>query len=254
MKKFIKAQEIPYDELQKTMGMSENDFLNLPPRVLDKVLSGRLSPLMHLKVDTGNYVAEGVMKFGLTREPDGSVGLKFYPMEKKLKYDQEIKSEERQRLNKGEAVLKDITRGGITEKMYIQLDRETNNIIEMKSMGLNIPDTIADVELGLTQQQRIREGRPLQIDKDGTSVTIGVDLEDLTNFRVLNGNVDEWREQKLQVWERLNRGVATAWNCNDEGTWQLKQFNLDREFGQNLEMESGHSMSMGIGRSLGLGR
>lgn len=247
MKQFIKADEIPYKELKKTLGMSESDFLNLPTPVLDKMLSGRLSPLMHLKIDTGKHIAEGLFKMALVKDEKNRVNLRFYPMEKNLKYDQKLESEESQRLKKGEAVLKTVVRNGVEEKMLIQLDRETNNIIEMKASAIRVPDSVAGVTLGGTQKQRIREGKPVEIDKDNTKVTVGVDLDDVTNFRVLDGSLKEWYEQKLMKWDRLNRGVATGWWKTSENLWQLKQFNLDRDFGQELSKGHGVNMHYGMG-------
>ena len=46
--KYTKVSEVPFDELEQ-VGISEQAFLNMPKNMLDRIMSGRVTPLMQMQ-------------------------------------------------------------------------------------------------------------------------------------------------------------------------------------------------------------
>lgn len=133
----------------------------------------------------------------MERKENGEVGLMIFPVMKKMDNRYQLNEEDILQLNEKETILRTIDRGKGKEKCYIQLDRETNTLMTARASDIHIPDAIGNVTVGLEQKERMRNGNPVEIDMGNTKVTVGVDLNDRTGFKVINGDLDEWRKRNL---------------------------------------------------------
>lgn len=61
------------------------------------------------------------------------------------------------------------------DKTLYQLDRETNEILKQKEKNV-IPSAIRDIQLSSDQQERLRQGASVTLNKNGESITAKVDL------------------------------------------------------------------------------
>lgn len=256
--KFIKADEVPYDEL-KQVGISEKAFLNMPKEALDRMLSGRTSPLMELNYQKkdGNVVSF-VGKLGMQRDADGKVHLTVIPrienqqMLDKLMADKGLTPEDIKNLQKGEMVVKEVGK----ERQYFRLDRETNSVVSIRQADIMIPNSIGDVQLGNNQKERLREGKPIELSLGDTKVTVGVDPNDVTGCRVIKGDMHEWETKQKVDWDRGNMGVTGYWRCA-ENSWQLQELKniqqgrgREETFSQRYAREHAVDMSMSKSRHL----
>lgn len=241
-KNIIKAKEIPYSELE-LVGLDKEALLDLPKNALDRILTGRTSPLLRLTVPGKDGKLFSLpAKIALERKENGEVGLMIFPVMKRMDNRYKLNEEDILRLNENETILRTIDRGKGKEKCYIQLDKETNTLMTARSSDIHIPDAIGDVTVGLEQKERMRNGEPVEVDMGDAKVTVGVDLNDRTGFKVLNGDLDEWRKKKLIEWDRITPGATGYWLTSENG-WEYKKSMEEKE---GVEEERSRTAGKGI--------
>lgn len=271
--------EIPWHELNK-IGISEEAFLELPKDSLDKILTGQLSPLMKLKFmdDQGNTLTvpekmklsqnpDGTIptKFSLQRTKEGNVQVVLHPKRNEINLtigNATINQEGLERLKNMETIPMTVVKDGKDEKYYIQLDHDLNILQMTNEKSIVIPNAIGDVTLGENQIQQIRDGKPIELEVGDTKVTVGVDLNDRNGFKIVEGDMDEWKQRKLEQWDRITPGVRGYWKTSENG-WEyqlheqrdetIKQTaEIERETGrrlsQNETLDMTRSQSRGMRR------
>lgn len=258
--KYTKVSEVPFDELEQ-VGISEQAFLNMPKNMLDRIMSGRVTPLMQMQwTKKDGTVIPMLGKLAMQRGEDNKMHLVVIPalkqggMAHKLMEQMGLDQKDIQKLEKGELVVKEDKH----ERMYFQLDRETNNVIKLKEKDIMIPESIGDVKLGAEQKDRIREGKPVELDYENTKVTVGVDPNDVTGCRIIKGDLDDWKEQKLIEWDRSRPDVGGYWRCM-ENQWELEkhreiQQGISKDGSKTVDMEEETSIGMERKSSFGLKR
>lgn len=223
-------KEIPYEKMEKYLGLSKKAVTNMPKPMLEKMLSGALTPLIELKFknDEGRELNVPV-KLRLERQPNGTVEPRVYPVSDHIARPKglEIKDSEMERLKRGEVVNKSIREIGDdgamhTKSMYVQLDRETNQLLSQKTKAVEIPNAIQGVELGLEQKKALLEGKPIQIEVGDQKITAGVDLKSPIGFNIMKGDMMDWQRQNEIKWDISNPGAAQYW-MTDQNRWELKQ-------------------------------
>ena len=260
--KIMKANEVPFDELQQ-VGISEEAFLNLPKEAIDRMMTGRTSPLLQMQwTKKDGTLVPFLGKLALMRDADGKVHLNVIPRIEKQEMVQQLAAakgitpEDFKKMDKGEILVKEVGR----ERQYFQLDRTTNSVVSIKEADIRVPNSVGDVTLGEKQKDRIREGKPLELEVGNTKVTVGVDLNDVTGCRVIKGDLNQWKQDKLIEWDRNTLGVAGYWRCS-ENNWQLQQVR-EQQQGRNTVREKTfsqryaeeHAVKAEEGRSYGLKR
>lgn len=269
-KNLFDYKQMPWDEL-KAIGLTEESFLDLPANSIDRILTGNLSPLMKMKfVDNdGNALplpqamkfsqdADGVIpaKFRLTRDEQGNVHVQLLPKRDEINRmvgETEIPAVDIARMKDQESVLMTIKKDGKDEKCYLQLDNDLNVIQMTREKEVVIPNAIGDVTLGEQQIQQIRDGKPLELEVGDTKVTVGVDLNDRNGFRIVEGDMDEWKQKKLEQWDRITPGVRGYWQTSENG-WEYRLHNqreeklertstVERETGRRLSIEEDMNVS-----------
>ena len=271
-KKFL-MNEMPWEQLEK-LGITEEKFLDFPKDSIDRIMTGNTSPLMKMKfVDNdGNAMEvpeslnlfqneEGVVptKFRLLREANGKVRVELMPRRNELNLmlgETAITKEQLERLKNQESVRTVIRKFGKDEMCYVQLDSELNILQMTKEKEVVIPNAIGDVTIGTEIEQRLREGKPVELEVGDTKVTVGVDLNARNGFRVVEGDMDLWKQRKLEQWDRITPGVKGYWKTTENGwDYELHQDReqkqtIDRQSGQVLDNEQKMNVSMTQGRGM----
>ena len=241
-----KENDIPYATLRE-FGISRQAVLDLPKEALTNILSGRLSPLLAIEGPDGRRYAA---KIRLARDGEGKVSLLFVPRLRELDAARlGLSGEEAEKLRRMETILKD--------GKYMRLDSETNQLIQMRASDVRIDrmlDTIAhsieDVILGEGQRQQIREGRPVEITRGDTKVTVGVDVNSATGLRVINGDLDEWRRRQLVEWDRLTPGATGYWQTTENG-WEYSRLKEKQQRSERPAVERSAGRKMSRSHSMG---
>lgn len=252
-KKFL-MNEMPWEQLEK-LGITEEKFLDFPKDSIDRIMTGNTSPLMKMKfVDNdGNAMKvpeslnvfqneEGIVptKFRLLREANGKVRVELMPRRNELNLmlgETAITKEQLERLKNQESVRTVIRKFGKDEMCYVQLDSELNILQMTKEKEVVIPNAIGDVTIGTEIEQRLREGKPVELEVGDTKVTVGVDLNARNGFRVVEGDMNLWKQRKLEQWDRITPGVKGYWRTTENG-WDYK-LHQDREQKQTINKQSG---------------
>lgn len=253
--------EFPWEEL-KSIGLSEESFLDLPKDSIDRIFTGNLSPLMKLKFmdRDGNPMQlpesmklgqnpDGVVptKFRLTRDAEGKVHVELHPRQSDISRkigDSELSQKDINRLKDGESLMMTVRQNGKDEKCYIQLDHDLNIVHAVNKKDIRIPNAIGDVVIGEKQAQQIREGKPVELEVGDTKVTVGVDINARNGFRIVEGDMDLWKQRKLEQWDRITPGVKGYWKTSENG-WE---YELHHEREEKLQQTQ--TMERGTGRTL----
>ena len=230
------TSELPYRKLKK-LGISEEKMLTGPPRTMERLLKGHLSPLMKLSYTNKKGEAKIIfLKLQLERMADGKVDLKVYPRKKDIREGNTYKSfhltkSEEEALKRGEVVTKKVMSKGKHSINFIQLDRETNHLLYTKTKNLVVPNSLNDIELSLDQKRRIKEGKPVELSIGETKITAGVDLQNIQGFKVMKGDLNEWKHQKELKWDAANPDKM-GFLQTDENRAEY-QDSLDKQRSQN---------------------
>ena len=90
---------------------------------------------------------------------------------------------------------------------YAQLDPETNGIMLRNATEVKLEEKVRemekinDIELGTQQKQQIREGKPVELNVGGEKVSVGVDLKEPEGFKIVQGDMAEWKRQKAIAYD-----------------------------------------------------
>lgn len=272
-------KQIPWAELEQ-IGLSEEKFLDLPKGSIDRILTGNLSPLMKMQFldKDGNALAvpecmklsqneDGVVptKFRLVKDEQGNVHVQLLPKRSEVDLqvgETKISKTDLARMKDQESVLTTIRKNGKDEKYYLQLDSSLNIIQMAREKDVIIPNAIGDVTIGQQQAQQIRDGKPVELEVGDTKVTIGVDLNDRNGFRIVEGDMDEWKQKKLEQWDRVTPGIKGYWKTSENG-WEYelhtdleesrtRKQTVDEETGRSLGQED--KLEIGMRQSRGMKR
>lgn len=221
-------KDIPFGKLAK-LGISQEMAKNLPSEVSDRLLSGRVTPLMmaRMRSRSGN-VFEIPMKLQMQRAKDGSIKLIAYPVRKEIANDMRLSGEEKDRLTNGETLRKEVIADGVRQMKFLQMDKETKSLIKVNAKQLRLKDRFAEMEsinniqLGTNQKDAIREGKPVELAVGDQKVTVGVDLKAQQGFKVVNGDMEEWKNQKMIRYDLANEGFM-GYVMTDKNRWEYKQ-------------------------------
>ena len=83
-------------------------------------------------------------------------------------------------------------------------------------------EKVKDVELGVNQKQQAQEGKPIELNVGGQSVTVGVDLREPQGFKVVNGDMEEWNRQKKIKYD-LEHEDYMGYVQTDANRWEYKK-------------------------------
>lgn len=229
MRNSFLEKDIPYATLAK-MGISKEKALSMPKQVLEPLMSGRATPLIEarLKLRNGNEISVP-MKLQMIRDRQGNVRLMTYPVRKQMESDRSLSPAEQKQLEDGRILRKEKTMEDGTRRMqFLQLDKETKNIITRNAADLRISEQLArlesvkDIQLGQNQKDAIKEGKPVELTVGDQKVTVGLDNREPNGFKVVNGDMDEWKKQQMIRYDLVNEGYM-GYVQTDKNRWEYKQ-------------------------------
>ena len=242
--KKIKEAQIPFEKLEN-IGLSQQMVEDLPGDTLDQILSGRMSPVLPLHVFSEDGTAfDTYGRFSLFEKGDGEIGVKVHPVMRPIgdtmdvaRFNQdngqleivEIRTEDRydkrviDQLQKGNVVLDYMySSDGNKERAYLQLDKETNQIIGVSAKAIEHNLQIVALELGLNaaESTRLENGGVVSYAHDNDLICVGLDLNSPTGIRFNVGNERQWEENRKRDWDKYELGVNGCWMTDDDGNLQ----------------------------------
>ena len=226
--KRILEAPLPLDKLQK-VGITRESFDAMPDRLKETLLSGHITPLMvlHMKADNGKTV-EIPMKLQLAFDKNNKLQLLTYHINREVDNRMRLTDKELDRVKSGDSVLKEVKVDGKRKQRYVQLDKETNSLMYRDIATVKLDEKLAEMEkvkdigLGLNQKEAVLLGKPVELNVGDEKVTIGVDLREPQGFKVVNGDMDEWKRQQAIRYDDANDGFI-GYVQTDENRWEYKQ-------------------------------
>lgn len=221
-------KEIPYQKLEK-LGIDRKSFLSMPKEVISPLLHGQVTPLLQADIKTANgTVVHLPMKLQLLHGKDGQVHLLTYPVRKQIANTAKLNDHDMERLKAGQVIKKDVEENGKIHKKFIQLDKETNSLmirsiakVKMQEKLRNI-ESVGDIQLGLNQKQAALEGKPIELTVGDQKVSVGVDLRQPDGFKVVQGDMDEWKRQQNFRYDEAHPEIM-GYVQTDKNRWEYKQ-------------------------------
>ena len=200
--------EIPYGALEK-FGLSHEMIEDLPMHVLEDIWNGRQSPVLpiHVTDDEGELIKSRT-RFSLVRMEDGKVDVMFYPV---LKYAllEQFDDNQQQLLKDGKAVVADVTSPqGTIIKAFVQIDPETNQVMNVPTpvIGRNLQVLSEELGLGSAEIKTMQNGQPLTFVIDDEPVTVGIDLNSNTGVNGTNSPL-----AAMVVGSPMTKAITTTW-------------------------------------------
>ena len=226
-------KEIPYEKFEK-MGITRDDFLLMPKEVLGPLINGRVTPLIqgHFIADNGKVI-DLPMKIQLARDSQNRVQLYTYPMRKEVENSLHLTPGEMERVKNGDVIRKEVKDvDGIRRQKYLQMDPETKSLIRRDVAALQVREQlrefekVKDIELGANQKQAAVEGKPVELTVGDQKVSVGLDLREPQGFKIVNGDMEEWKRQMEYRYDDAHEGFM-GYVKTDENRWEYQMI-VDR--------------------------
>ena len=229
--KFLE-EEIPYGQFL-LLGIDHRTLLSMPKEVLEPLVDGRVTPVIQGRIDTKNgYSYRIPLKLQLVHDAGDQVQLMTYPLHKKLENTLHLNDRELERVSKGEVIHKEFIEKDDTRKMrFVQLDSETQSLMyrDMASVKfaarLKDMEKVKDIELGTSQKEAAREGKLVELNVGNEKVTVGVDLHEPQGFKVVNGDMEEWKRQTAIRYD-IDHPEVMGYVQTDRNRWEYQQLQL----------------------------
>ena len=224
----MKTEPVPFDKFAK-IGIYPKDLMRMPKDLRDTILSGELSPLMRVNVPVGDNSAVSIpMKIQLAHDKDGHLQLLTYQIHRELDNNLKLNDTELERVRKGDVIQKEFQEGGKRKMRYVQLDKETNALMYRDVATVNFEerlqevDKIKDIGLGIGQKEALASGKPVELEVGDQKVTVGVDLREPVGFKIMQGDMEEWKRQQAIRYDDAHEGYI-GYVQTDENRWEYKQ-------------------------------
>lgn len=233
-KEIFQEFEVPYTQLA-SLGIDKETLRNLPKEVAAPLLNGSVTPVIQARIDTTNgYRYQIPLKLQLTRDEEGKVMLMAYPLRKEIDNSLHLTRDELKRAADGEVIKKNVTdKDGIRRMKYLQLDPETRSMMMRDVASLQMVtrlkdmEKIKDIELGQNQKEAAQEAKPIELNVGDEKVTVGVDLREPQGFKVVNGDMDEWKRQQAIRYDEVHPEVM-GYVQTDKNHWEYEQLIIQK--------------------------
>ena len=253
-KEIFQQFEVPYTQLQR-LGLDKETLSHLPKEVTDPLMNGSVTPVIQGRIEVNNgYRYQIPLKLQLTHDEEGKVVLMTYPLRKEIDNSLHLTRDELKRVADGEVLKRNVTdKDGVRRMKYIQLDPETRSMMMRDVASLQMVtrlkdmEKIKDIELGQNQKEAAQEGKPIELNVGDEKVTVGVDLREPQGFKVVNGDMDEWRRQQAIRYDETHPEVM-GYVQTDKNHWEYEQLIIhQREQGlSQAELEKEQKKRTGL--------
>ena len=228
VKQFLE-KEIPYGKLAN-IGIDKDKVLSMPKDLLDTFMSGSITPLIQAQVRSkSGTIYEVPIKLQIVQNNKGDIELLTYPVRRNIPRENTLSEIEREHLQKGGVIRKEVNEEGIRRMQFIQLDNETKSLIKWSLNGKHLSERIAqmekinDIQLGINQKNAIKEGKAIELDVGHEKVSVGVDLKEPLGFKIVKGDLFEWERQQKIKYDIANDGFM-GYVLTDQNRWEYEQF------------------------------
>ena len=211
MKKFTE-NEIPYEDFER-MGFSQEMIDDLPEVIMERLLSGEKTPLLvSSKNDSNNNPMKATI--WMSREENGVVTGFYRPYDNVRDYSDFSKSQQKTLLNGG-VVLTEL-KG--QPSSYYQMDEDTNRILSCPADCLmNNFNGLKTNLSAYIDEKTFSEGKIQSVVSDGNVITIGIDLSDSKGYRVVEGDEQNWKQEKeTDKLPKYNFGLYGCWTFDKD--------------------------------------
>ena len=206
----------------------------MPKEILEPLINGRVTPLIQ-----GHFIAENgkaidlPLKIQLARDGQNCVQLYTYPVRKEVDNSLHLTQREQEQVKTGEVIRKEVKDvDGVRRQKYLQLDPETKSLLRRDVAAIQIRERlrefekVKDIELGANQKQAAIEGKPVELTIGDQKVSVGLDLREPQGFKVVNGDMEEWKRQMEYRYDNAHEGFM-GYVMTDENRWEY-QMVVDR--------------------------
>lgn len=224
----MKEEPVPFEKFAK-IGIFPKDLEKMPKELRDPILSGHISPLMRVNVPIGDNSSVSVpMKIQLVRDKNNNLQLIAYQVHKEIDNKLRLTDSELERVRRGEVIRKEFQEGDNRKMRYVQLDKETNSLMRRDVASVKFDEKLAemekikDIDLGWGQKEAAAMGKPVELEVGDQKVTVGVDLREPQGFKVMRGDMEEWKRQQAIRYDDAHEGYM-GYVQTDENRWEYKQ-------------------------------
>ena len=237
--------EIPYNVL-KDYGLTREMIEDLPQEVMNKFLSGYLSPKLPLTLHTSIGNMQIMSKLRLERNIGGTVDVFFLPELGTSKLSM-YSEEEQEKLLRGE-VITSFTNPNMEDNdrntlFYVQYDDQINQVLfaPVEVIKENIILLSHCVQLDEDDKEMLMDGLPIT-NKLGFEnrryerVTFGVDLRYPTGIFVTNSEKAEKNNKQEGFTQKYNFGINGVWIADGDSAYYVKEEDYTDEI--KLQMSS----------------
>lgn len=138
-----------------------------------------------LKLDS-NAMRKVAIGLAVLVSPVTALALVLVPKRTEVKNDLGLTDKDIKDLKKGEAVGHTNAKG---ERLLVQLDKDTNNLVSVRSNDISIPNKIAGQEITPIQKELLKSGKEIQVkDSTGQTVFAKIDLNEKTGLSLKDEN------------------------------------------------------------------
>lgn len=138
-----------------------------------------------LKLDS-NAMRKVAIGIAVLVSPVTALALVLVPKRTEIKNDLGLSEKDIKALKQGEAVGHTNAKN---ERVLVQLDKDTNNLVSVRSNDISIPKKIAGQEITPIQREQLKNGQEIQVkDSTGQTVFAKIDLNDKTGLSLKDEN------------------------------------------------------------------
>lgn len=200
--------EIPYDILE-TFGLKQEMIDDLPMSIFNRLLAGYTTPLLPiLTKDADNNTLESLARIALFRKTNGEIDVSFIPMWKETSLEEYDKETQKELLDGKVCVVLDEN----GKRCFVQYDEVVNQTITVPVQLIIHNISLADeLKLSTDEMEKLSNGNVVEFIVNNNMFSIGIDLIEMTGFRVALGNEQTWHEEAKMQLPRFNFGVMGCW-------------------------------------------
>lgn len=216
--------EYPFDILGE-FGLTENMIYDLPDHIHENIEMGGMSPLLPISIKQPFGCTHCYAKFCLIEAEDG-IDVMFSPKLKEADLSNFLK-QDRQLPLEGKAIVSEVeeavlldngTESKKTIKAFVQLDKETNNVVYVPTqiIGRNLQTITNEFDLSENDLQGFWKGELVTTKvsdetENVSNVTIGIDLFAEKGVVLVPGDAAQWN--------RIVHKSMPEYNFGNDGCW-----------------------------------
>lgn len=249
----MKEEPIPFDKFAR-IGIYPKDLERMPEGLRETILTGKLSPLMRLDVPLSDNSSVSIpMKIQLVYDKNDRLQLLTYQVHEKIENTLCLNERELERVAAGDVIQKEFREDGNRRMRYVQLDKETNSLMYRDMATVKFEQKLAefekvkDIGLGSSQKEAAALGKPVELTVGDEKVTVGLDLREPQGFKIMKGDMEEWKRQAAIRYDDAHEGFL-GYVQTDENRWEYKQvvdrlrYKEERTFSEKQERKGGMKM------------